>query len=89
MDEAIKQLLRVVIQLEQCDEGVRSLFQVATESDLPYGYGWRCLQEAERRELVTVGRNGPGVPLAIVSTDTGKAYIKQSDGATKWQETPI
>jgi hypothetical protein len=90
MDETMAQLLRVVIELEQCGDEVRSLFHLANETDVDYRWSWHCLKRAEERGLVTVIRQGPGVPLRIASTDQGRAFIAQRDDVSpKWQQPPI
>lgn len=92
MDEAAIELTQTVIELEKCDERVRSLFQLTVLSSVPYSYGWRLLRRAVEMGLLNVERTAaPPFPLEIASTEHGRSVVAQRacGRAPKWQEARI
>lgn len=90
MNEAAIELVKMVVALERCTY-VRSLFHLTVECEMDYKWGHRVLQWAEMMEWVVVTRNGPGVPLTIVSTERGRQVVTMSESGVspKWAEPVI
>lgn len=90
MNNTADELLRSIVAMEA--EGLaQSLFQIAHRAELHYGWSREAVRQLEALGLVTVRRNGPGLPLIIASTEHGRAVIakRKSGKVAKWQEAPI
>ncbi len=77
MNPTQTELLEVIIELED-DGEVKSLVQAATLALMDYAWSWHVLNSLETDGLVTVRRNGQGVPLQISSTANGRRALAES-----------